>query len=199
MISLCATATSTVRAADDEARLKEMLHRTQEALRQAQSDNADLQRAKTEAEQKLQAASKQLDALQSADKGQKAEESALRAKLSGAEGSKDELNRKYAAAAEQLAATNAKLLDTSKQLSLRDEEVKATKQALEQSRTEYASCENKNITLYGYSEQVLKLYKNKGVWASISQKEPVLGLKEVQVENVVQEYQLKFESQKVKP
>jgi hypothetical protein len=53
--------------------------------------------------------------------------------------------------------------------------------------------------LYGYAEAMLDKYRNKGVWASLSQKDPVLGLKNVEVENVVQEYQLKFDSQKLKP
>jgi hypothetical protein len=66
-------------------------------------------------------------------------------------------------------------------------------------RSANASCEDKNLKLYGYADEVLGLYKNKGVWAALSQKEPVLGLKEVDVENVVQEYQQKFASQKIKP
>ncbi len=37
------------------------------------------------------------------------------------------------------------------------------------------------------------------MWASLLQKEPVFGLKQVGVENVVQEYQLKYDAQKVKP
>jgi hypothetical protein len=45
----------------------------------------------------------------------------------------------------------------------------------------------------------LQAYRKKGVWASLSQKDPVLGLKEVDVENVVQEYRLKFASQQIKP
>ena len=70
---------------------------------------------------------------------------------------------------------------------------------LEQSKSANASCEDKNLKLYSYAETVLGLYKNKGVWAALSQKDPVLGLKEVDVENVVQEYQQKFASQKIKP
>lgn len=181
---------------DSSARLKEMLRRTQEALRQAQSDNADLRRAKSDVEQKLQAATAQLDTL---DRGSKAQQSALHAKLSGVEGSNDALTHKLEAAGEQLAATNAKLADTSKQLSLRDAEVNDARQSLEQSKAQYAACETKNITLYSYAEEVLKRYKNKGVWSALSQKDPVFGLKEVEVENVVQEYQLKYDSQKVKP
>jgi chromosome segregation ATPase len=201
LMVLTAVMSTAAGAADEDpsARLKEQLRRTQEALRQEQLTNADLLRAKNDAEQKLQAATKQLDALQTEEKGAKAEQSSLHARLSSVEGSKDELSRKLTAAGEQLAAANAKLADSSKELGARTVELAETRQALEQSRADNASCENKNVILYGYSQEILKLYKNKGVWASLAQKDPVLGLKQVQVENVVQEYQLKIDSQKVKP
>ena len=50
---------------DTTARLREQLRRTQEALRQAQTDNADLTRAKLDAQQKLQTATKQIDSVKS--------------------------------------------------------------------------------------------------------------------------------------
>jgi chromosome segregation ATPase len=186
-----------VHAADDPAvaRAREMLHRTQEALRQAQADNADLVRAKTDAEQKLQAAAKQIEAAQS---GSKVAQASLNAKLTSAQGVQGELERRLSDANGQLAATNTKLGETSKQLAARESELAQFKQMLEQSKTANASCEDKNLKLYSYAEAVLERYKNKGVWSALAQKEPVFGFKEVGVENVVQEYQLKFASQKVK-
>ena len=186
-----------VHAADDDAvaRAREMLRRTQEALRQAQSDNADLLRAKTEAEQKLQAATKQIDSVQS---GSKAAQGALNAKLTSAQSVQTDLQNRLNDADARLSATNAKLSGTASELAARNAELAQVKQMLEQSKTANASCEDKNLKLYSYAETVLGLYKNKGVWAALSQKDPVLGLKEVDVENVVQEYQLKFNSQKIK-
>jgi DNA repair exonuclease SbcCD ATPase subunit len=187
-----------VRADDDSAvaRAKEMLHRTQEALRQAQADNADLAHAKADAEQKLQAATQQIQATQS---GSKSAQASLNAKLTSAQGVQAELERKLSDANAQLAATNTKLGDTSKQLAARESELAQVKQMLEQSKTANASCEDKNLKLYSYAEAVLERYKNKGVWASLAQKEPVFGFKEVGVENVVQEYRLKFAAERVKP
>jgi peptidoglycan hydrolase CwlO-like protein len=186
-----------VHAADDDAvaRAREMLRRTQEALHQAQADNADLARAKTDAEQKLQAATKQIDAIQS---GSKAAQGALNAKLSSAQNVQTDLQNRLNDADARLSATNAKLSGTASELAARNAELAQVKQMLEQSKTANASCEDKNLKLYSYAETVLGLYKNKGVWAALSQKDPVLGLKEVDVENVVQEYQQKFNSQKIK-
>jgi chromosome segregation ATPase len=194
---VCATP-AIVHAADDEAvtRAKEMLRRTQEALRQAQSDSADAVRGKADAEQKLQAAAKQVDAAQSSSK---AAQAALNSKLIAAQGTQAELESRLRDANERLAANGTKLAETSQKLTARDSELAQVKQLLEQSKTTNASCEDKNLKLYGYADEVLTRYKNKGVWAAMSQKEPVLGLKEVDVENVVQEYRVKFAAQKIKP
>jgi chromosome segregation ATPase len=178
------------------ARVREMLRRTQEALRQAQSDNADLTRARADAEQKLKAATQQLEAAQN---GARAAAASLGAKLSTTESARAELERRFGSVSEQLAATSAKLTDTSRDLNERNAALAATTQSLELSKAANASCENKNLTLFSYSEEVLQQYKNKGVWAALAQKEPVFGLREVDVENVVQEYRMKFAAQKAKP
>ena len=179
---------------DTTARLREMLHRTQEALHQAQADNAELTRTKTETEQKLAAAAKDLEAARGVSKA----ELALRGQLQTTKASQDGLSRKLGETTAALAAANAKLADTSKQLSAGQAELAQVKQGLELSKTANTVCEDKNLKLYGYSQDVLQAYKKKGVWASLSQKDPVLGLKEVDVENVVQEYRLKIASQKIR-
>jgi len=181
---------------DTTARVREMLRRTQEVLRQAQSDNADLVRAKSDAELKLKAASEQIDAAKS---GSKAAQVALNAKLTSAQGTQAQLEQKLNETTERLTAANAKQVETAKQLAAREADLTQVKQTLDQSKTANASCEDKNMKLYGYAEAVLERYKNKGVWAAMSQKDPLFGLKDVEVQNVVQEYQQKFNSQKVKP
>jgi chromosome segregation ATPase len=196
MLLACA-ASLKVQAADDPAvaHAREMLRRTQEALHQAQSDNADLLKAKTDAEQKLQAAVKEIDA---AKNGTKAAQASLSAKLTSVEGAQTDLAQKLADANERLAAAGRSQADTARQLSARESELAQIKQSLEQSRVSNVSCEDKNLKLFTYGQQVLERYRTKGVWTALSQKDPVLGLKEVDVENVVQEYQLKMAGAKLK-
>jgi chromosome segregation ATPase len=188
---------SPARAAEEDTtvRLREMLHRTQEALRQAQSDNADLSRAKVEAETKLQSVNKDLIAARGVSKT----ELVLRGQLQAAKAAQDDLTRRLSDATNRLTATNTKLSDSTNQLAARDAEVAQLKHGLELSKTEAASCESKNLKLYSYAQDLLLAYRKKGVWAALSQKDPVFGLKDVDVQNVVQEYQLKFASQKIKP
>lgn len=195
LLGVCGSSPVMAAEEDTTARLREMLHRTQEALRQAQSDNADLSRAKIEAEAKLQTANKDLEAARGVSKA----ELALRGQLQTTKAAQDDLTHRLGDATERLAATNAKLSDTAQRLAARDAELAQARQGLEQSKTETVSCETKNLKLYTYSQDLLQAYRKKGVWASLAQKDPVLGLKEVDVENVVQEYRVKFASQKIKP
>jgi chromosome segregation ATPase len=195
LLGVCGEPPARAAEEDTTARLREMLHRTQEALRQAQSDNADLSRAKIEAEAKLQSANKDLLAASGVSKA----ELALRGQLQTTKAARDDLTHRLGEATDQLSVANAKLSDTARQLAARGAELAQLKQGLEQSKTETASCETKNLKLYSYSQDLLQAYRKKGVWASLTQKDPVLGLKEVDVENVVQEYRVKFASQKIKP
>jgi len=195
-ILACAMPHSAYPAGEDTtARLREVLHRTQEALRQSQSDNAELGRAKTDAEQKLQAATKELEAARGVSKA----EVALRGQLQTSKAAEDELTHKLSDATAALAAANLKQGETARQLAAGEAELAQIKQGLEQSKTANASCETKNLKLYGYAQDVLQAYRKKGVWAALSQKDPVFGLRDVDVQNVVQEYQLKFASQRIKP
>jgi hypothetical protein len=77
--------------------------------------------------------------------------------------------------------------------------LKRSQQELEKSKAVGTSCEAKNLQLFEYSQELLQRYQKKGVWASLSQKDPVFGLKEVSMENVVQEYREKLNSQKIEP
>jgi chromosome segregation ATPase len=195
VLCVCSAASTWGAEEDTTARLREMLHRTQEALRQAQSDNSDLTRAKLEAETKLQKANKDLEAARGVSKA----ELALRGQLQATKAAQDDLSRQLNDATERLSAANTKLNDNARQLAARDAELTQVKHGLEQSKSETASCEAKNLKLYTYSQDLLLAYRRKGVWDSLAQKDPVLGLKEVSVENVVQEYQAKLASQRVKP
>lgn len=179
---------------DTTARLRELLHRTQEALRTAQAQNDELSRAKLDAEQKLKDATQQVDAAKSSSKAVAA---SLQSKLSAAQGDAADLNRKLGEASERQAATSAKLGETQKELAARTAELAQTRDGLEKMTAADTSCEAKNLKLYEYGQELLKAYRRKGVWAALAQKDPVLGLKEVEIENVVQEYQVKLDSQKV--
>lgn len=197
LVALFGAAPAGAAEQDSTARLREMLHRTQEALRQAQTESAELGRAKADAEQKAAALEKKLEGTQaSVSRSEKASQAQAQ-ELEAAQQKQTDTEKKLAEATATLSTTNAKLSEVTKQLAGREAELATASQALEKSRGEHASCEAKNATLYRYSQELLQQYKQKGVWAAVRQKEPVLGLREVEVENAVQDYQHKLDEQRL--
>jgi hypothetical protein len=174
------------------SREREMLRRTQEALRQSQAENAELaaqkEHAVLEADDKLKAATAQLDTVR---KQSKSAEGALRLQLENAANAQSDLNRKLADANRQIATLTSQQLGTAGEL-------KHTQAQLEASKASNTSCEAKNLQLYQYSQELMTRYQKKGVWASLAQKEPVTGIKDVRVENLLQEYQQKLDAQKIR-
>jgi len=177
------------------SREREMLRRAQEALRQSQADNSDLEQRKAEAERKLKDAQDQIEAARNASKSAQA---ALRTQSQAAATTQADLTRQLDEAHRQLAALGARQQETATQLAAREAQLKETQQDLASSRAATSSCEAKNLKLYEYSQDLVQRYQKKGVWAALSQKEPVLGIGEVGVQNVVEEYREKFDSQQIK-
>jgi chromosome segregation ATPase len=175
------------------AREREMLRRTQDALRQSQAENAELVAQKATAEKqaddKLQAAAAQLE---STRKASRSAQSALQAQLQSAASKQAELTTLLADANRQLSAIAGKQQQTASEL-------KHTQEQLEASKASNSACEAKNLQLYQYSEELMARYQRKGVWAALEQKEPFSGVKEVRVENLLQEYQSKLDAQRIKP
>ncbi|HVO07381.1 MAG TPA: hypothetical protein VMT83_11385 [Burkholderiaceae bacterium] len=180
-------------AADDQAvaKAREMLRRTQEALRQAQSDNAALTQAKTELEAKLGGMTRELEASRTGL-------SAARGSLRSMQGLQADLQGRYQEANGRLAATTEQLNEATRKLAARDAELAQALQRLTASEQSNVACEDKNGMLYAYGQEILARYQHKGVWAALKQQEPVLGLNRVEVENVVQEYRLKMADAKLK-
>ena len=61
---------------------------------------------------------------------------------------------------------------------------------------EVRSCAKNNVMLFEAGLEALDQYKNKGVWDSLSQSEPVTGLKEVEIQNLVQEYRHRMKQER---
>lgn len=198
-LALLLTVTGAVQAADSDSktsREREMLRRAQEALRQSQSDNGELARQKQETDQKLKEASDQLASIRNTSKSAQA---SLRTQVQTAAAEQAALNAKLEEANRRLEALTATQKETAAQLRTREAELKQTQQELQQSKTANTSCEAKNLKLYEYSQAALEKYRKKGVWSALSQKEPVLGIEDVGVQNAVQEYQEKIAAQKITP
>ena len=59
------------------------------------------------------------------------------------------------------------------------------------------SCETSNQRLVQYNKEILAHYEDKGMMDSMLQTDKVAGLKSVEIENILQEYQDKVEDEHV--
>ena len=193
--------TLSAHAEDDKkaGREREMLRRAQQALRQAETERAALQTEKLALEDKLKVASAQAARLPEVEKklgDAERRNRALGAELTRSRQSNAELEKKLAEANTrytQLSQTHTEALRT---LASRDNQIKLQIGTLTQTRTEVAACEEKNVKLYGYATELMQRYRDKGAFDALTQAEPVTGLKQARIDNLLEEYRDKLETQR---
>jgi chromosome segregation ATPase len=81
-----------------------------------------------------------------------------------------------------------KFKDTIKVLRTIEHDKSTLQASLDQREQRLQECEAKNLKMYQANLDLLDQYENKGAWDALMQKEPVTGLKRVEVENIVENY-----------
>jgi chromosome segregation ATPase len=186
-----------------QRRLQQQLQQTQQQLSQAQADKAKVEQDRAELEKKVkgrsQAASRNAAA-------QRAKEQTLKQALAD----KDGLAQRVAMLEKTMEDERR---DTSRQMVAREREVVLAKQALKDKEDErlelqarfgeqvrlVTQCGDKNEKLGQLSVELIQRYRNKGVMEALAQKEPLIGLKDVQMFNLAQEYRDRAEAERFTP
>ncbi len=121
---------------------------------------------------------------------------------SAAGADKQRLEQKYGAALDQWKSHDEK---NNEQLGvLRDQLKKEMAQraeleeSLKKSGENFALCYENNKKLYSLNNEMLERYQHKGFADVLVQREPFTGLKRVDVENLIQDYQYQIDSLKIK-
>ena len=142
----------------------------------------------------------QVDGLKKKTTGLNKEVQRLKKRLTASGGEINHYKEKYKALTDRLLDTRKKfqeVIDKFKQTIATLRQVEGERNQLKvtlQDRTREAeSCIKKNIDLYQTNLDLVKQYKNKGVIDALFQKEPVTGLKQVEIENAVQNYKTRLE------
>ena len=175
-----------------------------EALRRMQIQVQQVEDKKAALEQDKAALGKELDTLKK--KTGELTSSAARANQGKAKLEKEAeaLRQDKAALSEQVAQLKQELGDSQKALhdtrqSLQQET--GEKQRLAQNLTmqdkAVAICETKNQMLYRYDVELINRAQRRGSLEALLEVEPVLGLKRVQIENLLEEYRDKVDGQRV--
>lgn len=169
----------------DEAGAQKALAKAQYLLRQATTEKTDLQTQVDTLKQQVDKLTKELATAKSA---------------SGAD--KQKLEQKYGSALEQWKTQGEKLneqLENGRAQTKRDAAQRAElEEALKKETANFAQCYENNKKLYAVNQDLLNRYQHKGFADVLGQKEPFTGIKQVDVENLIQDYQYQIDSLQVK-
>lgn len=112
----------------------------------------------------------------------------------------ERFTQRVESANERIRRTDERLVETTERYReavsrLRDTEAERDRLrgALETVRRELADSESRNALLVDANLEMAELYEDKGFAEVLWEKEPVTGLREVQVENILQEYRLRVD------
>lgn len=184
------------------AREREALRRVQQALRQSEEQRAALQTENAALQDKLKAASAKADQLAAAELRLDAERrraSRLDADLAKSRQAIAEMEKKLADAGARYEHLSQEHADALRTIASRDAQLKVQVAVLTQTRGEIAACEKKNLKLYGYGNELMQRYREKSAFEAIRQAEPLTGLQQAQIDNLLEEYRDKLQAQRAGP
>lgn len=191
-VFLCA---SPVHAASKKDPNKDALRRLQMQIKQAQDEKAALAQEKD-------ALANEMEALKKKTGGIEAAVARANRARSQAEEQAESLKREHAALTEKTADLERRLAEN--EHSLRDtrqnlQQETSQKQRLEQTlgsrEKELGVCENKNKKLYQYQVELINRAQNRGTLAALLEMEPLTQMKRVELENLLEEYRDKIDSE----
>jgi chromosome segregation ATPase len=175
----------------------------QQQVQQAQADKVKAETEVAELRTRIQAGEEQIARAQTAQraadarlKATEADRAALSEKLAAMEKSMDERQRN---ADQALAAKD-------RDLTLAAQQLKAQGEAQTQLQARFADqvrmvteCSEKNDRLIKIGVELIDRYRNKGFVESVKQREPMLGLSDVQTFNLLQDYRDRADAERFVP
>jgi hypothetical protein len=171
-----------------EARLREALRSTTAQLRTAEDDRARLQASEAALKVEVATLRSQLGSARARAGGRELE--ALRAQLA-------EVNRRLE---QQVQVNRAAAESLSKCQVAGQEEARARAQLqaeIAASRKEFAAAQAKNARLYQVGQEIIEWLSSKGIATALWAREPFLGLKRVELENVAEGYRDRLQEQRL--
>ena len=126
------------------------------------------------------------DAVQAENTRLKIEVEALNRKHAGVKKSSDTA---LAKSRESIAVLSADLKQTAQNLLRTESEKTLLQETVVGQAQQVETCESHNVKLLQVNQDLLGHYEKKGFFDSLMQREPITGLKGVELENIVQDYQ----------
>jgi chromosome segregation ATPase len=177
--------------------LQQQVREAQAAKEKIEADKAKLNAEKAAVEGKLSKQAQELPRVQGALRKASddlREASAARAQMSARVA---ELEAQLVQAKQQAEAVlAAKDRHLAQALKVRDSEQAELKGRADASSKQVLECSEKNQRLVNLGAELLDRYRHKGVADALAQRDPVLGLRDVQMFNLVQDYRDKLDAEK---
>jgi chromosome segregation ATPase len=162
---------------------KNAMAKAQFMLKQATAEKAEAQQQATALQQQVDRLNRDLAAAQNA--------------ASAASAGQKKMQEGFNDTAEQWRQRDAKQLAQIEQLRAQSKEQSEQGAALDErlqvQTTNFNVCYGNNQQLLDLNRELLERYQSKGVFAALSQREPFTGRKQVEVENLVQDYRYKID------
>ena len=163
-------------SAEADETLRKALAKAQFMLRQANAENAKLK-------QDLNATNTEVESLREN----------LEKELAKAEKKEGKLKKSLSSWKESHENMKLKLIQTTEELFAANSSIQELTQKLSTQTENFELCYKDNNKLSQINTELLGLYENKSVWDAITQREPFVQKKQVDVENLIQKYRFQIE------
>lgn len=195
IVASVALAMPTAYATDKKAsKEREAARRVQIMQQQFSQEKATLEKDKSELAEKADELSRQAESAKQSVVQLERKRSSLTKELTTAKEESVTLQEKL----HKSETAHAELVALHKQESEKNQkQVGLLQAALSQRGQALGSCETKNSNLYEINRETLEQYRDKGFLDSLVQIDPLISIKSVQVENILEEYRDKLDAQRI--
>ncbi len=169
---------------------REQVKRLQQSQRKLEQEKAQLAQEKTALDNHVKETTEKLDDARKQAGAATRKAAALDKEVTAAKADRESLTARLADAEQQL----AKLAE---QQRATDTERRRLESLAAQQKQSIAGCEAKNESLYKQGVELLDRYENKGCFDALLQGEPFTGLKQVEIENYVEDNRDKLDEQRI--
>ena len=193
ILSLCLFYAQAWAGATREGDGNQALKRMQFMLQQLTKEKAVLEDDKAKLEGEVKDLEKDLKSAEQeiADQGLTIER--RESSIAGLNATVEKRDEKIAKREKQLRDLIAKYQDAQLLIQQLNEEKSGLQQTVAEKDRVITQMDEKNLEMFKANQELMDLYENKSGWDSIFQKEGVTGLKQVEIENILQEYRFRIE------
>jgi chromosome segregation ATPase len=194
-LALALTFALPVKAADDKKAGKEQVRQLQQNQRKLEQEKVQLAQEKTQLDGELKDSKLKLAETSGRADAASRQRLTLSKELGAANADKAALIAKVAETEKKLLEAEQKLVTANDAFQRLDGVKTQVEVNLAQRSQVLASCEAMNQAQHQYGMEILEKYQSKGCSSVLLQKEPFTGLKQVQIENMLEAYREKFDRQ----